>query len=320
MSVNTVVHCDCCETAISTEAADSFVPMQLSVCREPAYTETGERRAWALGLLASVLFLAQGLQGFHSGLRPMRARRGDHEGSVDRGRRDPGVWWQGWDARRGRRGHDGVVVVRVDLGRGGLDVFRDQLVVVDDRIVVDDRGVVGVRRFDVPHVDRVQLERVLDDSVEHVLGRRSRAHQLRGGRRGDRLLHVDRCPVLLHECQLDVPDRAGVHRRVGLRLADFGERLRLRPASERVGAQRHAADPLRSLHFDLVELGVGSRWVVGAYDKTIPWADWLRARYQPAGLGDRSGAQLDLSAPPASDPPAGPRHLPLVTERSAAGW
>ncbi len=39
------------------------------------------------------------------------------------------------------------------------------------------------------------------------------------------------------------------------------------------------------------------RWVVGAYDKGIPWAEWSRAKFQPAGLGDRTGAQ---------------RHLPLV--------
>jgi|SRR6185437_11672926 len=37
-----------------------------------------------------------------------------------------------------------------------------------------------------------------------------------------------------------------------------------------------------------------ARWVIGAYDKGIPWADWVAARYQPAGLGDRSGAQEKL--------------------------
>jgi hypothetical protein len=36
------------------------------------------------------------------------------------------------------------------------------------------------------------------------------------------------------------------------------------------------------------------RWVVGAYDKRIPWAEWKRARYQPRALGDRTGAQLEL--------------------------
>jgi hypothetical protein len=40
-----------------------------------------------------------------------------------------------------------------------------------------------------------------------------------------------------------------------------------------------------------------ARWVIGAYDKSIPWEEWTRARYQPCGLGDRSGAQ---------------RHLPLL--------
>jgi hypothetical protein len=37
-----------------------------------------------------------------------------------------------------------------------------------------------------------------------------------------------------------------------------------------------------------------ARWVIGAYDKGIPWEDWARARFQPAGLGDRSGAQEHL--------------------------
>jgi len=37
-----------------------------------------------------------------------------------------------------------------------------------------------------------------------------------------------------------------------------------------------------------------ARWVIGAYDKKIPWEEWTRARYQPAGLGDRSGAQKHL--------------------------
>lgn len=45
-----------------------------------------------------------------------------------------------------------------------------------------------------------------------------------------------------------------------------------------------------------------SRWVIGAYDKGIPWEEWVRARFQPAGLGDRSGAQI---------------HLPLVSGEGA---
>jgi hypothetical protein len=36
------------------------------------------------------------------------------------------------------------------------------------------------------------------------------------------------------------------------------------------------------------------RWVIGAYDKRVPWDAWVRAKYQPAGLGDRTGAQLTL--------------------------
>jgi hypothetical protein len=41
------------------------------------------------------------------------------------------------------------------------------------------------------------------------------------------------------------------------------------------------------------------RWVIGAYDKKIPWEDWKQAHFQPRGLGDRTDAQ---------------RHLPLCLE------
>lgn len=37
-----------------------------------------------------------------------------------------------------------------------------------------------------------------------------------------------------------------------------------------------------------------ARWVIGAYDKAISWAEWSRARYQPANLGDRTRAQRHL--------------------------
>lgn len=36
------------------------------------------------------------------------------------------------------------------------------------------------------------------------------------------------------------------------------------------------------------------RWVVGAYDKTIGWPEWSHAKFQPAGLGDRSEQQIHL--------------------------
>ena len=40
------------------------------------------------------------------------------------------------------------------------------------------------------------------------------------------------------------------------------------------------------------------RWVVGGYDRTIPWEEWQRARYQPTNLrrdqADQGG--LDFSA------------------------
>jgi hypothetical protein len=36
------------------------------------------------------------------------------------------------------------------------------------------------------------------------------------------------------------------------------------------------------------------RWVIGAYDKGIPWAAWKAARYQPSGLGDRGTMELDI--------------------------
>lgn len=29
------------------------------------------------------------------------------------------------------------------------------------------------------------------------------------------------------------------------------------------------------------------RWVIGGYDKSIPWAEWTEARYQPRNLRRR---------------------------------
>jgi len=37
-----------------------------------------------------------------------------------------------------------------------------------------------------------------------------------------------------------------------------------------------------------------ARWVIGAYDKGIPWAEWSAARCQPRNLGDRGRVQLPL--------------------------
>jgi hypothetical protein len=37
------------------------------------------------------------------------------------------------------------------------------------------------------------------------------------------------------------------------------------------------------------------RWVIGAYDKRITWADWEKARYQPRNLGIAKSQQLSLS-------------------------
>ena len=34
------------------------------------------------------------------------------------------------------------------------------------------------------------------------------------------------------------------------------------------------------------------RWVVGAYDKRVPWADWERAGYRPERLGPGQPAPL----------------------------
>ncbi len=31
------------------------------------------------------------------------------------------------------------------------------------------------------------------------------------------------------------------------------------------------------------------RWIVGAYDKRVPWAAWVRARYEPRNLGRGGG-------------------------------
>lgn len=38
------------------------------------------------------------------------------------------------------------------------------------------------------------------------------------------------------------------------------------------------------------ELRGFQRWVVGAYDKRVPWADWVRAGYEPRRLGCKSSA------------------------------
>jgi len=39
----------------------------------------------------------------------------------------------------------------------------------------------------------------------------------------------------------------------------------------------------------------GCFFAVGvAHLKRVPWPEWVRARFQPAGLGDRTGAQLEL--------------------------
>ena len=37
-----------------------------------------------------------------------------------------------------------------------------------------------------------------------------------------------------------------------------------------------------------------ARWVIGGYDRTIPWTEWAHARFQPGALGDRTGAQRAL--------------------------
>lgn len=40
-----------------------------------------------------------------------------------------------------------------------------------------------------------------------------------------------------------------------------------------------------------------ARWVIGAWDKRIPWSDWVGARYQPGRLGDRTTLPLFPEAP-----------------------
>jgi hypothetical protein len=37
------------------------------------------------------------------------------------------------------------------------------------------------------------------------------------------------------------------------------------------------------------------RWVIGAYDKRVPWREWRGARYQPRTLGDRCQEPLPLA-------------------------
>lgn len=41
------------------------------------------------------------------------------------------------------------------------------------------------------------------------------------------------------------------------------------------------------------ELLAFQRWVIGAYDKQIPWSEWTEARYQPRNL-QRRNRQLAL--------------------------
>jgi hypothetical protein len=63
------------------------------------------------------------------------------------------------------------------------------------------------------------------------------------------------------------------------------------------------------------------RWILGAYDKgdaatpavpRISWDAWCRAKYQPAGLGDRSEAQRRLPLFDDAD-----RLLPQITQAAA---
>ena len=44
------------------------------------------------------------------------------------------------------------------------------------------------------------------------------------------------------------------------------------------------------------ELTGFQRWVIGAYDKGIPWSEWERARYQPRNLGAPVGELLEGDA------------------------
>jgi hypothetical protein len=39
------------------------------------------------------------------------------------------------------------------------------------------------------------------------------------------------------------------------------------------------------------------RWVIGAYDKRIPWRDWMAAGYSPRRLGDRATLPLFTTEP-----------------------
>lgn len=39
------------------------------------------------------------------------------------------------------------------------------------------------------------------------------------------------------------------------------------------------------------------RWVIGAYDKRVPWNAWAGARFQPRNLGDATGRQSSLPLP-----------------------
>jgi hypothetical protein len=55
----------------------------------------------------------------------------------------------------------------------------------------------------------------------------------------------------------------------------------------RVRLREFGARPYPMPYERTPELVGFQRWIIGAYDKTIPWREWNAARYQPRNLGAR---------------------------------
>lgn len=84
------------------------------------------------------------------------------------------------------------------------------------------------------------------------------------------------------------PDHVMVYMLVGYWAGETSEQRDYRRRRLReFGARPYPMPYVRS-----PELIAFQRWVVGAYDKQIPWSQWVRARGQPRNL--RSARQLPL--------------------------
>jgi hypothetical protein len=86
------------------------------------------------------------------------------------------------------------------------------------------------------------------------------------------------------------PDEIMVYMLVGYWAGETHETRELR----RVALRAFGARPYPMPYVRTKELTDYQRWVMGAYDKTIPWPEWLAARGQPMYLTRNRKAQLHL--------------------------